>query len=106
MLGRKEGTMIGIHTNIPGIQVLAGRSRQEMHERQKIHMSENAGVHFGVPRDSVCWVISGNGKGARWYGRRLRGVAHWYIPRIRVLGHVGNARKVSYKSRNARKVSV
>ena len=53
MLGRKEGMMIGIHTNIPGIQVLAGRSRQEMHERQKIHMSENAGVHFGVPRESV-----------------------------------------------------
>ena len=70
---------------------------------KKIHMSENAGVHFGVPRESVCWVISGNGKEARWHGRRLRGVAHWYIPRIRVLGRVGNARKASYKSGNARK---
>ena len=49
------------------------------------------------------WVISGNGKGARWRGRRPRGVAHWYIPRIRVLGRVGNARKASYKSGNARK---
>ena len=40
------------------------------------------------------------GKVAR---QKTQGVAHWYIPRIRVLGRVGNARKASYKSWNARK---
>ena len=60
--------------------------------------------HFGVPRESVLGHIREWKRGkVAW--QKTQGVAHWYIPRIRVLGRVGNARKASYKSWNARKAS-
>ena len=56
------------------------------------------GYTLAYPVNPFVGSYQGMEKGALWYGRRLRGVAHWYIPRIRVLGRVGNARKASYKS--------